>query len=186
MKYAAFDVETPNSQNRRMSAVGVTLLDETGITGNFSFLVNPETHFDPFNISLTGITPAMVKNSPTFPQLWEELEELLSGRTLLAHNAPFDLSVLAKCLRDYGIAWHTSVPYACTCQMSRRLMPGLPNHRLNTLCACLGIELAHHHAGSDSRACGEILLHHLAGGADLAPFVRRYDLDRICTVNTAR
>ena len=29
MKYAAFDVETPNSQNRRMSAVGVTLLDET-------------------------------------------------------------------------------------------------------------------------------------------------------------
>ena len=45
MKYAAFDVETPNSQNRRMSAVGVTLLDETGITGNFSFLVNPETHF---------------------------------------------------------------------------------------------------------------------------------------------
>ncbi|MFR3923566.1 MAG: exonuclease domain-containing protein, partial [Dysosmobacter welbionis] len=92
------------SQNRRMSAVGVTLLDENGITVNFSFLVNPETHFDPFNISLTGITPAMVKNSPTFPQLWEELEELLSGRTLLAHNAPFDLGVLSKCLMDYGIS----------------------------------------------------------------------------------
>ena len=33
------------------------------------------------------------------------------------------------------------VPYACTCQMSRRLLPGLPNHRLNTLCDHLGIEL---------------------------------------------
>ena len=88
MKYVAFDVETPNSQNRRMSAVGVTLLDETGITGNFSFLVNPETHFDPFNISLTGITPAMVKSSPTFPQLWEEMEPLLSGRTYWPTTPP--------------------------------------------------------------------------------------------------
>ena len=59
MKYVAFDVETPNSQNRRMSAVGVTLLDETGITGNFSFLVNPETHFD------LSIFP-----SPASPRPW--------------------------------------------------------------------------------------------------------------------
>ena len=37
-------------------------------------------------------------------------------------------------------------------------------------------------AGSDSRACGEILLHHLRSGAQTAPFIRIYDLDHIRTV----
>ena len=185
-RIVAFDVETPNCANDRISAIGITLVEGGRIAGEWYSLVDPEAGFDAFNIELTGITPEMVRGKPAFPQLWREIRPLMEGSLLVAHNAPFDLSVLAKCLRDYGIAWHTSVPYACTCQMSQRLMPGLPNHRLNTLCACLGIELAHHHAGSDSRACGEILLHHLAGGADLAPFVRRYDLDRICTVKTAR
>ena len=41
--------------------------------------------------------------------------------------------------------------------MSRRLLPQLPDHKLNTLCAYLGLELDHHRAGSDSLACGEIL-----------------------------
>ena len=186
MKYAAFDVETPNSQNRRMSAVGVTLLDETGITGNFSFLVNPETHFDPFNISLTGITPAMVKDSPAFPQLWKELEELLSGRTLLAHNAPFDLGVLSKCLMDYGISWGPLVPYLCPCRMSRKLLPELPDHRLNTLADYFAIPLRHHEAASDSQACGEIFLRHVRSGADPAPFLRLYDLERHRTLPRGR
>ena len=102
---------------------------------------------------------------------------------LVAHNAPFDLSVLSKCLRAYGIDWHPTVPYACTCQMSRRLLPQLCNHRLNTLCDYLDLQLDHHHAGSDSRACGEILLHHLRSGADITPFLRAYDLleTRTCT-----
>ena len=73
------------------------------------------------------------------------------------------------------------MPYACTCQMSRRLLPQLPNHRLNTLCDYLGLELDHHQAGSDSLACGEILLHHLHAGARIEPFLRTYDLIGIRT-----
>ena len=34
----------------------------------------------------------------------------------------------------------------------RRLIPQSPNHKLNTLCDYFGLELDHHHAGSDSRA----------------------------------
>ena len=73
-------------------------------------------------------------------------------------------------------------PYVCTCQMSRRLLPRLPDHKLSTLCAYLDLELDHHRAGSDSMACGEILVHHLQSGAEITPFVRTYDLEQIRTI----
>lgn len=181
-RYIAFDVETPNYANDRMSAIGITVVEAGEIAGEYYTLVNPEQRFDRFNIALTGITPEMVADKPTFPELWREIGPLMDSGLLIAHNAPFDMSVLAKCLRDYGICWHPTVRYACTCQMSRRLLPQLPNYKLNTLSDYLGLELDHHHAGSDSLACGEILLHHLRGGASVAPFVRTYDMERLCTV----
>ena len=70
--------------------------------------------------------------------------------------------------------------------MSRRLLPQLPDHKLNTLCAYLGLELDHHRAGSDSLACGEILLHHLLSGADMAAYTRTYDLENIRTARQSR
>lgn len=181
-RYIAFDVETPNYANDRMSAIGVTVVEAGEIAGEYYTLVNPEQRFDRFNIALTGITPEMVSDKPTFPELWREIGPLMDSGLLIAHNAPFDMSVLAKCLRDYGIYWHPTVRYACTCQMSRRLLPQLPNHKLNTLSDYLGLELDHHHAGSDSLACGEILLHHLRSGSSVAPFIRTYDMERLCTV----
>lgn len=185
-RYIAFDVETPNHQNRRMSAIGLTVVENGRIVGTYSTLVDPQCAFDRFNMALTGITPEQVAGKPSFPKLWEKLRPLMDSGVLVAHNAPFDMGVLAKCLGDYGICWHESVRYACTCQMSRRLLPGLPNHRLDTMCAYLGLELDHHQAGSDSLACGEILLHHLRAGADMAPFLRTYDLRQCRTLSAGR
>ena len=181
-RYIAFDVETPNYANNRMSAIGVAVIENGEIADEFYTLVNPEAHFDPFNIELTGITPKLVADAPTFPELWTELEPLMDSGLLVAHNAPFDMSVLAKCLRYYDIRWHPRVEYACTCRMGKRLLPQLPNHKLNTLCDYLGIGLDHHHAGSDSRACGEILLHYLRSGVEIERFVRSYDMTAIRTV----
>lgn len=183
-RYIAFDVETPNYANNRMSAIGITVIDNGTVVQEYYSLVDPEAHFDAFNVSLTGITPEMVAGKPAFPALWQEIKPIMESGLLIAHNAPFDLSVLAKCLRDYGIVWQPTVPYACTCQMSRLLLPQLPNHRLNTLCDYLALELDHHHAGSDSRACGEVLLHCLNNGGKIAPFIRTYDLLRVRTLSS--
>ena len=177
-RYIAFDVETPNRRSDRMSAIGVAVVEGGSIVEDFYALVDPEEPFEPFHMALTGIGPEDVAGAPAFPELWERLRPLLEGGILAAHNAPFDLSVLSKCLRAYEIGWREQVPYVCTCQMGRRLLPGLPDHRLDTLCAHLGVELDHHHAGSDSRACGALLLHYLRSGARTAPFLRTYDLRR--------
>ena len=176
MKYIAFDVETPNGANARMSAIGVTVVENGEIIQELSTLVNPETWFHSFNIRLTGITSEAVADAPTFPELWPQLEPIFSSGLLIAHNAAFDMGVLSKCLQNYGIRWKDTTPYACTVQMGRRCFPHLPNHKLDTLCAYLGIPLEHHQAGSDSRACASLLLHYQAQGLEIEKFWRQYDL----------
>ena len=178
----AFDVETPNSYNDRMSSIGIAVIQGGGIYRTWSTLVNPETHFDAFNIQLTGISPEMVATAPTFPQLWDRIGRFMQSGLLLAHNATFDMRVLACCLKDYGIPAPACLPYACTVQMGRRCFPQLPNHRLDTLCGALGIPLDHHRADSDSRACAELVLYYLERGLPLAPFQRTYDMRANCTL----
>ncbi|NLU24086.1 MAG: 3'-5' exonuclease [Clostridiales bacterium] len=181
-RYIAFDVETPNCANDRMSAIGITVIERGVIVDGFYSLVNPEARFDYFNVQLTGITPEMAVTAPTFSELWEEIEPLMSSGILIAHNAPFDMGVLAKCLCAYGIDWQSSASYACTCVMGRACYPGLPNHKLNTMCDYLELNLNHHNAGSDSRACGELLLDYMRRGLNISRYVRRYDLSQRRTV----
>ena len=178
MRYVVFDVETPNSRNDRMSAIGVVVVENGMVAEEWSALVNPETWFSRFNIQLTGITPEMTARAPAFDELWEtRLGPLLDGGGLLAaHNAPFDMGVLAKCLRAYCVDWRDQAQYVCTVQLSRRCYPHLPNHRLDTVSAYLGLRLDHHQAGSDSRTCAEILIDCLDRGVDVGRFCRRYDL----------
>lgn len=175
-RYIAFDVETPNSFNDRMSAIGITVIEDNNIVDTFYSLVNPEAKFDDFNIQLTGITPEMVAGSLNFAQLWQEIEPIMDSGLLIAHNAPFDMSVLAKCLTAYHIEWHPYTYYACTCTMGRACYPELSHHKLNTLCDYLGIELDHHNAGSDSEACAKLLLDYLANGMKPDQYIRTYDL----------
>lgn len=182
-RYIVFDVETPNASNDRMSAIGLAVVENGMIVEEYSTLVDPETYFHTFNIRLTGITPELAAQGPTFDALWEErLRPLMDSGVLVAHNAPFDLSVLAKCLRAYCIDWRDRADYLCTVQLSRRCYPQLPNHRLDTLCAYLDIPLDHHRAGSDSRACAEILIDCLDRGADVGRTMRAFDLHQMRTV----
>lgn len=181
-RYIAFDVETPNLANDRVSAIGISIIENGQIIKEFYSLVNPEARFDAFNINFTGITPEMVSDQPAFPELWETIEPLMDSGLLIAHNAQFDMSVIAKCLRDYNIRWHTRTNYACTCQMARKALPDLPNHRLNTLCSYLELYLNHHHAGSDSHACAELMRFYLDSGLYVDDFIHEYDLINIHTI----
>ncbi len=172
-RYIAFDVETPNRLNHRMSALGVTVIEGGRITEEYYSLVEPETDFDPFNTRLTGIDEYAVRGAPTFPALWPSVEPVMRSGILVAHNAPFDLRVLRCCLREYDIEWKPSADYLCTVQLGRRLLPDV-SHTLDALCGYYGVSLNHHHAGSDSRACAEILLKYMESGADLKRYVRSY------------
>ena len=176
-RFIVFDVETPNRYNNRMSAIGIDVIEEGVIVNEYYSLVNPEQPFDYFNTRLTGISEETVAGAPTFPELWGEIEPLMSSGLLVAHNAMFDMNVLKKCLCDYQINWKPYVRYTCTVQLGRRLQPGV-SHKLNDVCDRLGICLNHHQANSDSRACAEILLRYLQSGADVRQYIRTCSLNK--------
>ena len=99
-RYIAFDVETPNRYNNRMSAIGISVVEDGRIIDSFFSLVDPEQPFDWFNTQLTGIDSRAVRSAPTFPALWERIEPIMSSGVLVAHNAPFDLGVLKNACRS--------------------------------------------------------------------------------------
>ena len=86
-RYVAFDVETPNYANDRMSAIGVVVLEDGEIIRRFGTLINPETHFDWFNVQLTGITQEAAAKSPTFPEIWTLIEPWFSSGVLAAASS---------------------------------------------------------------------------------------------------
>ena len=176
-RFIVFVVETPNRYNDRISAIGITVVENQSVKDRFFSYVNPQTFFDSFNTKLTRISESTVATAPSFPELWRKIEPIMSGGILVAHNALFDLGVLKKCLDDYGIAWKKEAEYCCTVQMGRKLLPDM-RHGLNTMCYHYGIELDHHQADSDSMAAALILLRYMEGGAQARRFVRKYRLSR--------
>ena len=173
-RYICFDVETPNCRNDRMSAIGVSVVENGRITEEFFSFVNPEEQFDHFNTQLTGISAETVAAAPTFAQLWPRIEPLMSSGVLVAHNAPFDMAVLKSCLRAYSIEWKESAPYTCTVRIGQAILPGI-SHRLNDMCSFYGIRLDHHKADSDSHACAEILIRYMQKEkVDVGKYIKQY------------
>ena len=166
-RFVAFDLEMPGQKDLRISAIGITVVENGEIVENYFHLVNPETKFDPFVIDLVGITPEMVENEPTFPEIWREIEGIMSSGILVAHGAPGDLRTLCACLDHYGIKWKDKIDYVCTCDASIALYPYLEHYSLDFLCRHMGFELDHHNALSDSEGCARVLIDHLRHGIDL-------------------
>jgi len=177
-RYIVFDTETPNSRNDCICSIGITIVEDGKIVDERYDLVDPEARFDVFNVQLHGISPDMVRFEKNFPVLWEEIEPIMDSGVLVAHNASFDMGVLSKLFRRYGIR-RESDPYVCTVQLGRKCIPDAPNHKLNTLCELLGIQLDHHNAASDSHACAELLCYYLSQGLPVEQYVKQWDYTKI-------
>lgn len=177
MRYIAFDVETPNHYNNRMSSIGIAIIEGDQIIDTYSSYVNPETFFMQFNIDLTHLSSAVVRHAPTFKELWPTISPIMNSGVLVAHNASFDLKVLSYCLNAYHIPHRPYYSYIDTVTLARHVHPDLMNHKLNTVASSLELDLNHHQAASDSIVCGEILIDALHHGIDLNTFTREYNID---------
>lgn len=177
-RYFVFDVETPNHNNDRISSIGIVMMHGSTILNTYHYLINPEVPFDDFNVRLTGISSDTVKDSPAFPEVWGQIRSLFRGSVAVAHNAPFDLSVLQKTLAAYHIE-ESNIDYLCTLSLSRKALPQLASHKLNAICQYYHIPLDHHQADSDSRACAEILKQLMDSGVQVNRSIKTYQFQSI-------
>jgi len=154
--YTVVDVETPNSRNDSVCALGLVRVENNNIVSKEYFLVNPEDRFDTINMEIHGISKAEVADQPKLPEIWSKISGYFTNGIIIAHNASFDLGVISKALKKYQI----EVPdfyYVCTLKLSRRLLSGSSHFGLSDICTLLEIELnEHHNALYDAIACQKV------------------------------
>ena len=92
MRFAAIDFETASGTRASACSLGIAVVEGGEIVARREWLIRPPSlYFSPFNIAVHGITPEMVEDAPQFDALWPEMERAIGGRTLVAHNAAFDM-----------------------------------------------------------------------------------------------
>src|SRR6188472_3418197 len=94
--YAVVDVETTGlGRDDRIVSAAVYQLDAHGaVQDHWYSPVNPQR--DPGPVWIHGLTGEMLADAPLFPEIAGQLAARLSGRVLVAHNAVFDWSMLAR------------------------------------------------------------------------------------------
>lgn len=157
-KFVSIDFETANSDRASVCAMGITLVDSLKIIEKKYWLIKPyELYFDPFNVSIHGISEADVKDKPEFNELWPEIKQYINKNLVIAHNASFDISVLRHVLNHYEIDY-PEFPYSCTWYISKKVWQGLNSYCLDNIADYLSIDFKHHNAEEDSRACSIIAI----------------------------
>ncbi|MCJ0906093.1 exonuclease domain-containing protein [Rhodococcus sp. ARC_M6] len=155
--WVVLDVETSGmraASHRVLSIAALVLREDGSVEREFSTLLNPGC--DPGPVHIHGLTPERLAGAPRFEDIADEFGELLSGRTMVAHNASFDYGFLDA---EFQRASFTTPieQRLCTLALSRRLELDVPNHRLGTLAEYWKVEqLNAHDAYDDARVLVEI------------------------------
>lgn len=158
MDFTAIDFETATSTYSSVCSLGICVVENNKIVERKEFLIKPEPfEFNEYNIQIHGIHPEDVCNEKTFDCLWDRIKPYLEGKTIVAHNAQFDVGALRAVLDKFGIEY-PSFEYICTVKLSQKAYPELESHKLNNLGQALGICFNHHDACDDAYACAGILI----------------------------
>ncbi len=153
--FVAIDFET--AVKHHISAVGIVSFKHGKIVEEYYSLVQPPKNKHNFhNTRVNGISAKDTKDAPFFSAIYPEIKKRLQGKIVVAHNEPFDRNVLAKSMKDLDIDYsELNLPdrWECTYKMY--------GSALNICCEEHNIDLDHHEALSDARACGELYLKQL-------------------------
>ena len=156
--FAAIDFETANSERTSICSVGAVIVRDGEKAETFYSLIKPEPDYYSYWCSqVHGLTSKDTQDAPLFPEVWKQIEPLIEGLPLVAHNKSFDESCLKAAFRCYRMEY-PDYEFHCTCLASRRVFgQTLPNHQLHTVAARCGYQLHnHHHALADAEACAWI------------------------------
>ena len=158
MTFNSIDVETATDEDE-ICQIGIVHVRDGIIVDQWQTLVNPEVGFAPFNVSIHGIEEADTRNSPTLPEVRDELRRRLRDSVLVSHTA-FDRVAFERAMTQYDLE-QLRVTWLDSAKIVRRAWPEKYSRRgygLKNVATDLGISFQHHDALEDARAAAEIVL----------------------------
>ena len=158
LNFAAIDFETANNERSSVCSVGIVIVRDGKIVDKFYSLIKPEPEYYNYWCSqVHGLSLDDTMEAPVFPDVWAQIEPMIEGLPLVAHNKAFDESCLKAVFRVYQMDY-PDYEFHCTCIASRKVWPEVP-HNLDIIASRCGYDLEnHHHALADAEACAAIAL----------------------------
>ena len=154
------DTETTGfdpAQGHELVEVARVSIVDGSIADTWSSLIRPSRSIPPGASAVHGITDATVAEAPGPTEIGRQLREGCGDRTLVFHNAPFDLPFLVRLLRGAGQPPFTA-PVIDTLGLARGLL-GAGSNALGPLARRFGLpEETEHRAAADARSTARLLI----------------------------
>lgn len=177
LTFNSIDVETANADRASICQIGIVHVRDGEIEDGWQTLVNPEEWFDPWNVSIHGIDERDVRDSPTLPEVRDELRIRLRGSVLVSHTS-FDRVAFERAMARYDLE-QLQVTWLDSAKIARRAWPDMYGRRgygLKNIARDLDISFRHHDALEDARAAATIVLRACAStGMDIEGWQRRVE-----------
>lgn len=161
LDFTAIDFETANSSSASACSVGLVKVRDGHVVETANWFIRPPLGYDQFtewNTRIHGIVAADVVGAPRWSDQLPDLVGFVGDDHLVAHNASFDLGVIAAACRA-SVVEIPSFSYLCSLQVARRTYE-LESYRLPVAAMAAGFEdFEHHNALADSQACAAIIVH---------------------------
>ena len=163
-----FDTETTGlGSNAEIVEVGV--VDTVGKTVLES-LVRPRRRIPSDAIAVHGISNEMVRDAPTWGEVWPQVRQLFTGRRVGIFNADFDLRMMRQSHQQHGLSWEEMGGSAfCVMKMYARFygeLLGRGNAKWQSLQKAgrqCGIPLPNSHRAVDDARLACAVFRHMAG-----------------------
>lgn len=161
LDFTAIDFETANSSSASACSVGLVKVRDGLVVDKVGWLIKPPAGHDEFwewNTRIHGIVAEDVVDAASWTEQLPDLVAFADGDILVAHNASFDMGVIAGACAATQV--HTpSFRYACSLQIARKTYH-LDSYRLPVAAMAAGFEdFEHHQALADAEACAAIIVH---------------------------
>ena len=160
--YAIVDIETTGgyAANNDITEVAIVLHNGNSVVDRYETLIKPARPIPYYIQVLTGITPEMVEDAPSFEDVAEDIFDRLKDCIFIAHNVNFDYSFVKHHLQLCGFELNS--PKLCTVRLCRKVFPGLQSYSLGKLCRHFNIVIENRHrAGGDADATVTLFEHML-------------------------
>ncbi len=157
-EFIALDVETANYDPGSICQIGLAHFINGELVENRGELINPETYFDDFMISIHGITAEKVRGAIKLPDLLKALRANLHDQ-IIVHHTYFDRLALDAAADRYGLP-HIECRWLDSARVVRRVFPQFSQrgYALSNIANHLGVVYEAHDATEDAIAAGKVLI----------------------------
>lgn len=160
-EYVVVDLETTGLDPYKgceIIEIGVTEINNNEIGRNYSRLIKPNGIIPTLITDITNISNEMVENEKSLEEVLPKFRQYIGDKTIIAHNAKFDLKFLNYYLNKMGLEPINN--YICTLELLKQNKEYKgKNKKLETACEYYNIENKNaHRADSDTLATAKLFL----------------------------